>query len=163
MSFIYNYFCSSSTMTPSEKENAAALKAMIKSHKSALKAEFKQHESTCKNTIKDAEAEYRRVKKQAEETMYRNILDAVNREIEIVMTTDEYMGADEKTKSKLVQFQEWIGCAGQKCHGSDGNREKDVKEVVFDMKEHELPSYQDDANASVATNYPAEKDASLAV
>ncbi|KAF9147485.1 hypothetical protein BG015_010879, partial [Linnemannia schmuckeri] len=103
MSFIYSYFtCDNST--PSEKENAAALKAIIKSHKTALKSEFKQYEIDCKQTVKEAEAEYKRVKKQAEETMVRQTLDAVNREIEVILATDEYKGSDEKTKAKLIQL-----------------------------------------------------------
>ncbi|KAF9276138.1 hypothetical protein BGZ88_001923, partial [Linnemannia elongata] len=55
MSFIYNYFaCDNST--PSEKENAAALKALIKTHKTALKSEIKQYDTDCKQAVKEAEA-----------------------------------------------------------------------------------------------------------
>ncbi|KAH7036939.1 hypothetical protein BKA57DRAFT_496634 [Linnemannia elongata] len=156
MSFIYNYFaCDNST--PSEKENAAALKALIKSHKTALKSEFKQYDTDCKQTIKEAEAEYKRVKKQAEETMLRQTLDAVNREIEVILETDEYKGSDDKTKAKMVQFQSWVGCAGYKCLGAE--REKEEKEKK--EKEQELPRYQDEAPVSGATSYPTEKEVLL--
>ncbi|KAK3813642.1 MAG: hypothetical protein JOS17DRAFT_779294 [Linnemannia elongata] len=168
MSFIYNYFtCDNST--PAEKENAAALKALIKTHKTALKSEIKQYDTDCKQTIKEAEAEYKRVKKQAEETMLRQTLDAVNREIEVILSTDEYMGSDEKTKAKIAQFQSWVGCAGMWCCGAacggdkkeqEQEREMVEKEVLFDEKHQEqeqqgLPSYQDD------TSYANEKDVLL--
>ncbi|KAH7036935.1 hypothetical protein BKA57DRAFT_496631 [Linnemannia elongata] len=161
MSFIYNYFaCDNST--PSEKENAAALKALIKSHKTALKTEIKQYDTDCKQTIKEAEAGYKRVKKQAEETMFRQTLDAVNREIEVILETDEYKGSDEKTKAKIAQFQSWVACAA--CGGDKKEQGQDQemveKEVLFDEKHQEqeqqgLPSYQDDIL------YPSEKDVLL--
>ncbi|KAG9070318.1 hypothetical protein KI688_009655 [Linnemannia hyalina] len=153
MSFIYNYFACDN-LTPSEKENAAALKAIIKTNKTALKSEIKQYDTDCKQTVKEAEAEYKRVKKQAEETMYRQTLDAVNREIEVIMATDEYKGSDEKTKAKMVQFQSWVGCAGYKCLGAE--REREEKEEKD--QEQELPRYQDEAPVSGATSYPAEKE-----
>ncbi|KAK5822902.1 hypothetical protein F5H01DRAFT_336803 [Linnemannia elongata] len=170
MSFFYNYFaCDKST--PSEKENAAALKALIKTHKSALKTEIKQYDTDCKQTIKEAEAEYKRVKKQAEETMFRQTLDAVNREIEVILETDEYKGSDEKTKAKIAQFQSWVACAGTWCSGAacggdkkeqGQDQEMMEKEVLFDEKHQEqeqqeqgLPSYQDD------TSYANEKDVLL--
>ncbi|KAK3813639.1 MAG: hypothetical protein JOS17DRAFT_450837 [Linnemannia elongata] len=160
MSFIYNYFaCDNST--PSEKENAAALKALIKTHKTALKSEIKQYDTDCKQTIKEADAEYKRVKKQAEETMFRQTLDAVNREIEVIMATDEYKGSDEKTKAKMVQFQSWVGCAGYKCLGAEREKEEKEKEVKEkEMKENEqgLPRYQDEAPVSGAISYPTEKE-----
>ncbi|KAF8937693.1 hypothetical protein BGZ47_008911 [Haplosporangium gracile] len=168
MSFIYHYFtCDNST--PSEKENAAALKVIIKSHKTALKSEIKQYETDYKQTVKEAEAECKRVKKQAEETMARQTLDAVNREIEVILITDEYKGSDEKTKAKLVQFQSWVGYAGMWCCGvgcgSEEKKEEEQemveKEVLFDEKQQEQqeqsqpPLYQDD------TSYANEKDVLL--
>ncbi|KAF9141588.1 hypothetical protein BGX30_004505 [Mortierella sp. GBA39] len=170
MSFIYNYFaCDNST--PSEKENAAALKAIIKTNKTALKSEIKQYDTDCKQVVKEAEAEYKRVKKQAEETMFRQTLDAINREIEVIMETDEYKGSDEKTMAKIAQFQSWVGCAGMWCCGAGcgGNKKEQEqeqemaeKEVLFDEKHQEqeqeqqgLPSYRDD------TSYASEKDVLL--
>ncbi|KAK5822901.1 hypothetical protein F5H01DRAFT_336799 [Linnemannia elongata] len=170
MSFIYNYFaCDNST--PFEKENAAALKALIKTHKTALKSEIKQYDTDCKQAVKEAEAEYKRVKKQAEETMFRQTLDAVNREIEVILETDEYKGSDEKTKAKIAQFQSWVACAGTWCSGAacggdkkeqeqEQEQEMMEKEVLFDEKHQEqdqqgLPSYQDD------TSYANEKDVLL--
>ena len=166
MSFIYNYFtCNNST--PAEKENATALKALIKTHKTALKSEIKQYDINCKHTIKEAEAEYKRVKKQAEETMFRQTLDAVNREIEVILATDEYKGSDENTKAKITQFQSWVGCAGMSycgagCGGDKKEQEQEMvkKEVLSDEKhqgqeQQGLPSYQDD------TSYANEKDVPL--
>ncbi|KAG0281694.1 hypothetical protein BGZ96_001052 [Linnemannia gamsii] len=164
MSFIYNYFtCDNST--PFEKENAAALKTIIKTHKTALKTEIEQYETECKQTIREAEAEYKRVKKQAEEDMYRKTFDAVKREVDIITTTDEYANSDAKTKAKITQFQSWIGCAGMWCSGfavcgreEKKEQEMGATEVLFDEKQHErqeLPLYQDD------TSCVSEKDALL--
>ncbi|KAF9913033.1 hypothetical protein EC991_005901 [Linnemannia zychae] len=165
MSFIYNYFaCDNST--PSEKENAAALKAIIKDHKSALKSEFKQYDVECKQTIKDAEAEYKRIKKEAEETMFKKTLDAVNREIEVILSTDEYKGSDEKTKAKIVQFQSWVGCAGQWSHGCGGMARGEVKkekEMVEGENEQQPPLYQDEETALGSGSYPSEKDVLISV
>ncbi|KAG0312400.1 hypothetical protein BGZ97_011215 [Linnemannia gamsii] len=165
MSFIYNYF-SCDNSTPSEKENAAALKTIIETHKSALKFEIKQYETNCKQVIKEAEDDYKRVKKQAEEDMYRKTLEAVKREVDIITTTDEYANSDAKTKAKIAQFQSWVGCAGMwrcgasACGMEEKKKEQEVvkTEVIFDEKQQErqeLPLYQDD------TSYTNEKDTLL--
>ncbi|KAG0044883.1 hypothetical protein BGZ89_005889, partial [Linnemannia elongata] len=102
-------------------------------------------------------------------TMFRQTLDAVNREIEVILKTDEYKGSDEKTKAKIAQFQSWVACAGTWCCSAAGGGDKKEqeqeqemveKEVLFDEKHQEqeqqgLPSYQDD------TSYPSEKDVLL--
>ncbi|KAG0312397.1 hypothetical protein BGZ97_011212 [Linnemannia gamsii] len=165
MSFIYNYFtCDNST--PSEKENAAALKAIIKSHKSALKSEIKQYDTDCKQTVKEAEAEYRRIKKQAEEAMFRQTLDAINREIETIMATDEYKGSDEKTKAKFVQFQSWVGCGGHKYLGAEKEMEEKEAEEAKEKGQDEQqqpPLYQDEESAPGSISYPTEKEVLLSV
>ncbi|KAG0281691.1 hypothetical protein BGZ96_001049, partial [Linnemannia gamsii] len=146
------------------KENATALKAIIKSHKTSLKSEIKQYENDCKQTVKEAEDEYKRVKKLAEEAMLRQTLNAVNREIEVIMTTDEYKGSDEKTKAKFAQFQSWVGCAGHKCLGAEREKEekeaKEAKEKDQDEQQHP-PLYQDEDSALGSTSYPAEKEVLL--
>ncbi|KAF9118927.1 hypothetical protein BGW39_000742 [Mortierella sp. 14UC] len=110
MTFIHIHFSGDSACL-SEKENAAALKSLVKDHKAALKVECKQYESDYKQALKDAEIEYKRVKKQAEDDMYRKTIDAVKREVEIIATTDEYANSDAKTKAKIIQFQSWMGNA----------------------------------------------------
>ncbi|KAG0267295.1 hypothetical protein BGZ95_002871 [Linnemannia exigua] len=172
MSFIYSYF-SCDVSTPSEKANAAALKEIIKSHKTALKSEFKQYDLDCKQAIKDAEAEYKRIKKEAEETMFRNTLDAVNREIEIILTTDEYRGSDEKTKAKIAQFQSWVGCAAQWSMGCHAHKEKEEEtkqkemeeggDISDDQKEQQPPSYQHEDADFGSGLYPSEKDVLISV
>ncbi|KAG0374974.1 hypothetical protein BGX24_009687 [Mortierella sp. AD032] len=172
MSFIYNYF-SCDVSTPSEKANAAALKEILKSHKIALKSEMKQYDLDCKQAIKDAEAEYKRIKKEAEETMFRNTLDAVNREIEIILSTDEYQGSDEKTKAKIAQFQSWVGCAVQWSTGCFAHKEKEEEKnqkemeegggVSGDQKEQQPPSYQHEDVEFSTTSYPSEKDVLISV
>ncbi|KAF9079570.1 hypothetical protein BGX29_005362, partial [Mortierella sp. GBA35] len=144
MSFIYNYFVGDNS-TPSEKENAAALKSLINDHKATLKTEIKQYETDYKQTLKDAEAEYKRAKKQAAETMYRSSIDAVKREIDIITATDEYANSDAKTKAKIAQFQTWMGCAAHKCFGEE------AQETVT---EKDPPSYSDDKTASGSISYP---------
>ncbi|KAF9118928.1 hypothetical protein BGW39_000743 [Mortierella sp. 14UC] len=167
MSFIYNYFaCDNST--PSEKENTAALKAIIKDHKAALKSEFKRYDVECKQAIKDAETEYKRAKKEAEETMFKKTLDAVNREIEGILSTDEYKGSDEKTKAKIVQFQSWIGCASQCSHGCAGMERGEAKEEmeergVSEEKEQQPPLYQDEETPLGSSSYHSEKDVLISV
>ncbi|KAF9913032.1 hypothetical protein EC991_005900 [Linnemannia zychae] len=110
MAFIHAHFSNDNTYL-SERENAAALKSLVKDHKAALKIEYKQYESDYKQALKDAEIEYKRAKIQAEEDMYRKTIDAARREIEIISTTDEYANSDEKTKAKIAQFQSWMGNA----------------------------------------------------
>ncbi|KAF9959830.1 hypothetical protein BGZ65_000017 [Modicella reniformis] len=107
MSFIYNYFFNDN-FTPAERENAAALKAMINDHKSTLKTEYKQYESEYKQTVKDAEATYKRAKEQAKQDMERKTLDAVKREVDIILTTDEFSNSDAKTKAKVEGFVSWM-------------------------------------------------------
>ncbi|KAF9927253.1 hypothetical protein FBU30_003364 [Linnemannia zychae] len=107
MTFIHMHFGADNS-TLSEKENSAALKTLVKDHRAALKVEYKQFYTDYKQALKDAENEYRQAKKQAEETMHLRTIEAVKREIEIIMTTDEYANADEKTKAKMAQFQSWM-------------------------------------------------------
>ncbi|KAF9130372.1 hypothetical protein BGX30_013550 [Mortierella sp. GBA39] len=110
MTFIRNHF-SGDTTTLSERENTNLLKALVKDHKATLKVEYKQYELDYKQALKDAEAEYKRAKKQAEEDMYRKMLEAVKREVDIITATDEYANSDAKTKVKIAQFQNWMGNA----------------------------------------------------
>ncbi|KAG0003391.1 hypothetical protein BGZ65_001747, partial [Modicella reniformis] len=92
--------------SPAERENAAALKAMINDYKSALKTEYKQYEyeSEYKQTVKDAEATYQRAKEQAKQDFERKTLDTVKREVDIVLTTDAFANSDAKTKAKVEGF-----------------------------------------------------------
>jgi len=154
MSFIYNYFSSDAT-TPSEKENAAALKAIVNDHKAVLKTEFKQYESEYRHTFKDAEAEYERVRKQAEETMHRNMMDAVKREMDIILATDEYASSDAKTKAKIAQFQTWVGC-GVASYVYELKGGEEGKVMV--EKQQQPPSYQRENTALGSNSYPDEKD-----
>ncbi|KAF9358781.1 hypothetical protein BGX26_000924 [Mortierella sp. AD094] len=110
MSFIYNYFTNGNA-TSAELENTAALKAIIKDHKTVLKAECQQYEVEYKQALKDAEAEYKRAKQQAKENMYRNMLDAVKREVDEITDTEAFANSEAKTKAKIEGFKTWMSIA----------------------------------------------------
>ncbi|KAF9436774.1 hypothetical protein BGZ76_003005 [Entomortierella beljakovae] len=146
MSFIYNYFTSNNA-SPEELENAAAVKAMLKDRKAMLKTECKQYESEYKKTLKDAEAEYERAKMQAKETLYKNIIDAVQVEFDGIMATDAYINSDPKTKSKIEGFKSWMTCAAtssthccKSAAASDGK--VDLPPSYTDEKKPELISIE---------------------
>ncbi|KAG0249553.1 hypothetical protein BG011_009133 [Mortierella polycephala] len=138
MSFIFNIF-SSNPATPSEKENAAALKVIIKDHKSALKAEYKQHETEYKQAVKEADAEYKRSKQEAKDKLYRNTMEAVSREIDIITATDEYVNSDKKTKTKIDDFKSWINTETEK-HLGESDGELEVFEGTLDEKTSQAPA-----------------------
>ncbi|KAI8601238.1 hypothetical protein EDD21DRAFT_353854 [Dissophora ornata] len=112
MSFIYNLFASDNS-TPAEKENAAALKVMIKDHMTALTSEYKQHEIEYKQALEIAESEYKRAKEQAKMDVIHKTLDAVKREVDIITTTDEFANSDAKTKAKIEGCRAWISSASE--------------------------------------------------
>ncbi|KAG0354355.1 hypothetical protein BC939DRAFT_443230 [Gamsiella multidivaricata] len=132
MSFIFNIF-SDNSVTPSEKENAAALKAIIKDHKTALKAENKRFEAEYKQAVKDAEVEYKRAKQEAKDDLIRKTLDAVKREVDIITATDEFANSDAKTKGKIEGFRSWMNSAEERHFG-----EKDEDLEVFEIFETEV-------------------------
>ncbi|KAF9184511.1 hypothetical protein BGZ51_003320 [Haplosporangium sp. Z 767] len=138
MSFIFNIF-SSNPATPSEKENAAALKVIIKSHKSALKAEYKQYEIEYKQAVKEAEAEYERSKQEAKDKLYRSTLEAINREINVITATDEYANSDKKTKTKIDNFKSWMNTEAEK-HLGERDGELEVFEGALDEKGSQAPA-----------------------
>jgi hypothetical protein len=118
MSFIYNYFFNDNS-TPSERENAAAFKTMINDRKTTLKSEYKQYESEYKQAIQDAEVTYKRTKEQAKEDMERKIYVVLQREVDILLKTDEFSNSDAKTKAKVECFVSWMNNASKSCgHGS---------------------------------------------
>jgi hypothetical protein len=127
MSFIYNYFAGDNS-TPAEKENATALKAIIKDHKTVLKVEYKRFEIEYKQAVKEAEAEYKRAKEQAKGELFRKTMDMVKREIDVITATDEYANSDAKTKSKIDNFKSWMSSAEAKHFG-----EKEEDLAVFDI------------------------------
>ncbi|KAG0244692.1 hypothetical protein B0O80DRAFT_462148 [Mortierella sp. GBAus27b] len=110
MSFIYNYFFNDNS-TPAERENAAALKTMINERKSTLKTEYKQYESEYKQTVNEAEETYKRAKEQAKEDLQHKTLSALQREIDIILKTDEFANSDAKTKAKIEGF---VSCMNNK-------------------------------------------------
>ncbi|KAF9116050.1 hypothetical protein BGX27_005079 [Mortierella sp. AM989] len=110
MSFIYHYFYNENS-TSAEKENAATLKTIIKEHKTILKAESQQYEHEYKQALKNAEEEYKRAKQQAKENMHRSLLDAVKREMDAIMATEEFANSDAKTKTKIEGFKTWMAGA----------------------------------------------------
>ncbi|KAI1302083.1 hypothetical protein EDD11_005754 [Mortierella claussenii] len=114
MSFIYNYFFNSNNATPLEKENAVAVKAMLKDRKSALKAEYREYELEYKQAIHEAEIQFKRAKDQAQEAMYRQVLSAVHREVDAVLMTEAYRGSDAKTKNKVEGIRAWMAGAESK-------------------------------------------------
>ena len=107
MSFIYNLFATDNS-TPVEKENGAALKAMIKDRKTTLKSECKQYEIEYKQALEIAESEYKRAKEQAKIDMLHKALDAVKREVDIITTTEEFANSDAKTKAKIEGCRTWM-------------------------------------------------------
>ncbi|KAF8929409.1 hypothetical protein BGZ58_008953 [Dissophora ornata] len=132
MSFIFNIFSSNST-TASEKENAAALKAIIKDHKSALKAESQRYEAEYKQALKDAEAEYKQAKQQAKDNLHRNLLSAVKREVDSITATEAFVNSDAKTKSKIENFKAWVDSSAEK-HLDEEDEELEIVEVNVDEK-----------------------------
>ncbi|KAF9094575.1 hypothetical protein BGX29_009452 [Mortierella sp. GBA35] len=126
MSFILNLFSSnnndtlsfsslSSSSTTSEKQNAAALKALIKSHKQSLRAEYSRLVLDYKVALEIAAQEHKRARKQAEEILQRRSVEAVRREMELIAGSEEVLRADEKTKATFLEFQRsWmhLGAAG---------------------------------------------------
>ncbi|KAG0354356.1 hypothetical protein BC939DRAFT_526645 [Gamsiella multidivaricata] len=132
MSFIYSYFAGDNS-TSAEKENAAALRAMVKDHKTALKAEVKLYEAEYKQTLDKADEEYKRVKVQAKAEMFRKTMDALKREVDIITATDEFANSDTKTKGKIEGFRSWMSSAEEKHCGDEK-----YKTAPVDEKQPEL-------------------------
>ncbi|KAG0305314.1 hypothetical protein BGZ98_004319 [Dissophora globulifera] len=134
---MFSYF-SSNSATPAEKENAAALKAIIKDHKSALKVELKQYEAEYKIALKVADAEYKRAKEQAKVDVIRKTLLVVTREVDTISATQEYANSDAKTKGKIQKFRAWMDNVTEKhLEGeveSDFLEAEEVEEVYVDEK-----------------------------
>ncbi|KAG0276824.1 hypothetical protein BGZ97_010026, partial [Linnemannia gamsii] len=94
------------------KQNAAALKALIKSHKHALRAEYSRLVLDYKLTIETAAQEHKRARKQAEEVLQRRSVEAVRARMEVIAGSEEVLRADEKTRGLFVEFQKsWLGAA----------------------------------------------------
>ncbi|KAK5822907.1 hypothetical protein F5H01DRAFT_336818 [Linnemannia elongata] len=98
--------------TATEKQNAAALKALIKSHKQALRVEYSHLVLDYKLALETAAQEHKRARKQAEEILQRRSVEAVRRQMEVIAGSDEVLRADEKTRGLFVEFQKsWMGAA----------------------------------------------------
>jgi hypothetical protein len=155
---MFSYFCSSSSLADSEKENRAALKVMLKERKGLLKMEAKQFKSEYKQTMEgadqkyqqskeqarlyphdqkkslqeDAEKEYKRTKKQAKEALREKVSITVNAEIDAIVATEEYAKADSKTRGKVQKFREWLNGEGCKKEGGEAEEDLEVVEVFFE-------------------------------
>ena len=153
---MFSYFCSSSSLTDSEKENRAALKVLIKERKSFLKVEAKEYKTEYKrtveeaevkykqvkeqshddkNAINEAEGEYKRTKKQAKEELREKVFVRVSAEIDAIVATEEYAKADDKTRGKVDKFRKWMKEEG---HSSTGHDEE-VVEVFFEATDDFYP------------------------
>ncbi|KAG0338723.1 hypothetical protein BG004_007105 [Podila humilis] len=114
MSFIINLFSSKSSTTttnntiPTEKANKLALEALIKERNLSLKAECRQFEQTYKQAIQEAELDYRFAVEQAKADMFRDIFIAIQRDVDMVLASNEYKNADAKTRSKIDCFRAWM-------------------------------------------------------
>ncbi|KAF9538526.1 hypothetical protein EC957_006675 [Mortierella hygrophila] len=98
------------TSTATEKQNAAALKALIKSHKQALRVEYSRLVLDYKLALETAAQEHKRARKQAEEILQCRSVEAVRRQMEVIAGSDEVLRADEKTKGLFVELQKsWLG------------------------------------------------------
>ncbi|KAG0276178.1 hypothetical protein BGZ96_003432 [Linnemannia gamsii] len=101
-----------SPTTTSEKKNAAALKALIKSHKHALRAEYSRLVLDYKLALDAAAQEHKRARKQAEEVLQHRSVEAVRARMEVIAGSEEVLRADDKTKGLFVEFQKsWMGAA----------------------------------------------------
>ncbi|GJJ76940.1 hypothetical protein EMPS_09299 [Entomortierella parvispora] len=153
---MFSYFCSSSSLTDSEKENRAALKVLIKDRKGSLKVEAKEYKTEYKcateeaeikyRQVKDqshndraavdvAEAEYKRTKKQAKEELHQKIFIRVSAEIDAIVATEEYAKADDKTRGKVDKFRKWMKEEGY----SSNDRGEEVVEVFFEATDEYYP------------------------
>ncbi|KAF9913040.1 hypothetical protein EC991_005908 [Linnemannia zychae] len=122
MSFILNLFSShdepssptspTTTTTPvspsttsTDKQNAAALKALIKLHKQALRAEYSRFVLDYKLALDHAAQEHKRARKQAEVDLQRRAEEAVRRRMEVIAESEEVLRADDKTRKMFMEFQ----------------------------------------------------------
>ncbi|KAG9070319.1 hypothetical protein KI688_009656 [Linnemannia hyalina] len=98
------------TSTATEKQNAAALKTLIKSHKQVLRVEYSRLVLDYKLALETAAKEHKRARKQAEEILQRRSVEAVRRQMEVIAGSDEVLRADEKTRGLFVELQKsWLG------------------------------------------------------
>ncbi|KAF9916342.1 hypothetical protein FBU30_001429 [Linnemannia zychae] len=104
------YSSSSTPVTITEKQNAAALKVLLKRHKHILRTEYSLLVMDYKQALDYAAQEYKRARKQAELTLQRRSEEAVRRQMEIIAASEEVLRADDKTKAVFLKFQkEWMG------------------------------------------------------
>ncbi|KAK3813637.1 MAG: hypothetical protein JOS17DRAFT_821226 [Linnemannia elongata] len=170
----------STTSTATEKQNAAALKALIKSHKQALRVEYSRLVLDYKLALETAAQEHKRARKQAEETLQRRSVEAVRRQMEVIAGSDEVLRADEKTKGLFVEFQKsWMGAAagvgealadvgtidgtvGQGVGGGGGEREGGMTMIMheFGTGTMEIEGFlvQDTYSSSLSVSTDTERD-----
>ncbi|KAF9581633.1 hypothetical protein BGW38_001273 [Lunasporangiospora selenospora] len=141
MSFFFNLF--SDNATPAERENAAAVKAMIKDRKTVLKAEYKDYEVVYKQELLQADADYKVAQEQAKNNFVRVVAASLNRELDAVERTDEFANSDEKTKNKIHKMRTWIDHESRKC-GGEQQQYKSCQEEEKPMLRSPLSSFSDE-------------------
>ncbi|KAF9158980.1 hypothetical protein DFQ26_007035 [Actinomortierella ambigua] len=97
-----------SSATAAEKEQAAALKAVIDARKGPLKQELKQMEQDAKEQQREAKRAFQQQEREIHMGAIRNMAERVQQEIAAIQATDEYQHGDEKTKKCIDQAQSWI-------------------------------------------------------
>lgn len=107
---------------------------MIDDHKTTLKAECKQYESEYKQTVEEAEAAYKHAKKQAKEEMEHKMFVFLQREVDIILKSDEFANSDAKIKAKVESFVSWMNNASKSC----GHRKADGKAATFAVEKQRL-------------------------
>jgi len=129
MSFILNLFSDNST--PAERENAAQLKVLIDERK----------------------AEYKQIKPQAKDELQQQIQSAINREMDVITTSEAFVGSDERTKGKVESGRSWLASSASEqghCgreghnggHGHGKRQELDEKNRTLNQDgEGVLPGY----------------------
>ncbi|KAK3844641.1 MAG: hypothetical protein J3R72DRAFT_437665 [Linnemannia gamsii] len=93
------------TTTTTDKQNAAALKSLIKLHKQALRAEYSRFVLDYKLALDLATQEHKRARKHAEEVLQRRAGEAVRRRMEVIAGSEEVLRADEKTRKVFLEFR----------------------------------------------------------
>ncbi|KAF9969463.1 hypothetical protein BGZ73_008184 [Actinomortierella ambigua] len=97
-----------SSMTPLEKEQAAALKTLIDARKGVLKQELKQMEQDIKKELAEAKKAYKQRECEIHMNALRSMAERVQQEIAEIQATEEYQNGDDKTKSCIDRVQSWL-------------------------------------------------------